>query len=73
MNKKVAVEVTRYKALLESPRGHATAQYAANALAVLQRSATTKKTFDEITAVIFDTGAYRYLQWVDNNCFIPRY
>ena len=46
-------------------------RYAANGLAVLQRSATTKKTADEISDIIKETGLFRYLDLI-NGCYVPQ-
>lgn len=66
MNKAISKQVDRYVAMAARD-----ARYAANSLAILQRSAPTKKTADEIANVIKETGLFRYLD-VINGCYIPQ-
>jgi 5'(3')-deoxyribonucleotidase len=66
MNKATSKQVDRYVSMAtRDPR------YAANSLAILQRSATTKKTANEIADIIKETGLFRYLD-VINGCFVPQ-
>jgi 5'(3')-deoxyribonucleotidase len=66
MNKATNKQVDRFVAMAaRDPR------YAANGLAILQRSATTNKTSNEIADIIKETGLFRYLD-VINGCFVPQ-
>lgn len=66
MNKATSKQVDLYVSMAAS-----NTRYAANGLAVLQRSATTKKTADEISDIIKETGLFRYLDLI-NGCYVPQ-
>jgi len=67
MNKAITKEVNRYLSMAEEH-----SQYAANALAILQRSAPTIKAINELNEIIQTTGLSNYLDYVDG-CYIPRH